>query len=106
MACCVVDSYLLFPDKRSEGGLYRQGKESEKEIDFSKHKILVPQTTSFTRYAIVFKIRFLFPLSFQSIYGKIKEISRVFVRLLDTKVKKTDGLGWLRSRLTKARFIQ
>lgn len=84
-----------------------KGRSQKRRLISQKHKILVPQTTSFTRYAIVFqKLGFLFPLSFQSIYGKIKEISRVFVRLLDTKVKKTDGLGWLRSRLTKARFIQ
>lgn len=50
-----------------------KGRSQKRRLISQKHKILVPQTTSFTRYAIVFqKLGFLFPLSFQSIYGKNK----------------------------------
>ncbi|WP_303912775.1 glycosyltransferase family 9 protein [Bacteroides mediterraneensis] len=44
-----------------------------KKLVSQKHKILVPQTTSFTRYIRVFqKLGFSFPISFHSLYGTRK----------------------------------
>lgn len=64
-----------------------------KKLTSVENKVLTPQTTSFERYALVFKqLGFSFPLSFHSIFGNEKEISKIYARLWGIRKYMINGL--------------